>query len=229
MGAEIPGMQLSSGAASLLRVALENDPQCVIAKNATLTIGIDLAIRYFWQKPPKSASSLLENLGERGRAASFLELVSAFLCSVRAAVLEGSMCQGQSDEISYATDFDWHVLHAFSLTFADMAWPLRSGQDFDGPSATTTIDTLQRSSKSSFFMLLAQNYIGDILQDYFARAGVRRQYRNLPEDREANLRLVDAKSFVDQMISRLRESGGLLETSADFRQAVQATLRLIES
>ena len=189
---------LSRTAVALLQVARENDRSGALADNAALKAVIGFAEPLVRACRDSERSRLLELLNLESAPRNFLELVAAILRQIRDQLDKRT----RTDELSthFARDFDRHVLQGFAEALADLAWPDRKAEDFDGPPLDECCARLAQCDVKEFWLAATQHYLANILQDYFAAARVREYFRNLDPLAESNLRLKDARTLAMQVL-----------------------------
>lgn len=217
---ELP--QLSPGAAGLLHIARRNDRNGTLIRGATLRQALGLIDRLFWEEN-KSDDEIQRDLLQASPPSTFLEFTAIVLNRIRKLTEEAFRSGNEDPDVVYATDFDRHVLHAMALTFADLAWVERSGDEFDGPTSKVTMQRLRAAGREQFYETYVRNYIGNVLQDYFARAGIRRNQKGIPADREVKLRDEDARQFVAIMRARAEKLGKRLNSIANVIEFMKRT------
>jgi hypothetical protein len=221
-------LSISVGARGLLHIAKKNDIHGGLSKNALLFNAVRVCEDLFWRRDRRDSASIVRELGLETASPTFLVVVGAVLRRIReAAETQFVRCDTNGRWI-FVNDFDSFVLHAVAQTLADLGWPQRRAEEFDGPSCEQLRRQLDGVSFSTFCEVFLRNYFGNLLQDYFKRAEVRRAHPNLPPDREVQLRSSDAQEIVDQAVEHRRLTGRTLGSAQDVSETVEAIIRALD-
>jgi hypothetical protein len=183
---------LSDGAIELLRIARENDKHRAIARN----VGLLHALMFTDRLVQASRANWRHDLNILFKAdalpTTFVALVSLSLRTIQREVDELFARPNVKPSLPVVTDFNVHALQAQAQMLADFAWPDRTAEDFDGPPVETAVEQLKKVEVQEAWTVLVQHYVGNILQDVFAAADIRRAVPNLDDDTEELLRSEDA-------------------------------------
>ena len=188
--------ELSEGALYLLTVARENDRHRALERNTALQMvlafGKELMLSCN-RKGLEALSSLLPDSGPQ----NFLLITAAALHEIRKRIDDYIL---NSPLASPVRDFDRHALQGFAEALAELTWPERSARDFDGPAAELFVSRIVGHDLQNLWLATLQHYLANIFQDYFAALRIRENVRDLDEDTEVNLRLVDARLLAERAL-----------------------------
>lgn len=201
MSDEIDLPEISLGARSLLRIARTNDVHRAMARNAALLAALEFGQELMQACSESSLRPLFSLLQTKTPPKNFLAIAAATLRCIRA----------RTDKVTglpAVRDFDRHVLQGFAEAVADIAWPDRDAQDFDGPSPRTFITIFSRHDLETLWTGILQNYLANIFLDYFAALRVREEVTDLGPTVESDLRLIDARQMAEHAMRIANEMGG---------------------
>jgi hypothetical protein len=183
---------LSDGAIELLRIARENDKRRAIARNVGLLRALAFAHRLVKVSRGNWRDELTSLFKTGSLPPTFVALVSLSLRTIQGEVDELYARPGVKQNLPVVTDFNLHAMQAEAQMLADLAWSNRTAADFDGPPVEEAVRRLRSIEVSEAWRVLIQHYVGNILQDVFAAADIRRAVPNLAPDTEVLLRSDDA-------------------------------------
>ena len=112
------------------------------------------------------------------------------------------------------TGFDHSSFIALATTFSEVV----GMADGVGPSFQESVEAIATLSPRERQERFVVHYLGNVLQDYFDAAAIRRQHPRLPEDTESRLRAEDARAAGEIIFARLDDSSDSLQWS-DFQEA----------
>lgn len=185
---------LSNGALELLRIAAENDKYGAMMRNACLLTAISSTGQLL-----ASSSGGPREIARVLRVPSppecFVSFVALLLRNIQQTLDDRFGNTSEKSAFPLVTDFNSHVFEAEALTLADLVWPDRHAEDFDGPKIDIVAKRLVAANQIDVWRSFVQHYVGNILQDVFAAARIRETVRNLPPETEQQLRSDDAKKF----------------------------------
>lgn len=184
--------EISEGALALLRIAKENDSYDALAKNAALLTVLEFAQALLSVVQEQDDHALKRLLVLDELPSGFVQFVAACLRRVRDQQEKRFRDKGDRHGVLFVTDFDRHTLQAFAETMAELVWPERRADDFDGPRLNIVIQRLKDRAIGEVWFGIVRNYIGNLLQHYFSAARIREEVRNLPVTTESDLRRVEA-------------------------------------
>jgi hypothetical protein len=222
--------ELTPGAQYLLRIARENDTHRALAKNAALLSALEFGEELMGACSKKKQAALASLLGAEKLPPNFLVITAYALHRVRERV-DTRVRDGRSEpRIPVVSDFNRHVLQGFAEALADLAWPERDAQDFDGPPSNTVISRLARHDLNTLWEGTLQHYLANIFQDYFAALRIREDVTDLEPDAEAKLRSDDAfavAKYAIQLATDIVGSDaiGPAIIAFSFDRAIEETLR----
>lgn len=251
---ELP--QISDGARVLLRIARERDKHRAMAQNLALILslnfsedllqvcfahGTDLAsllgskfpLQNFLQISAASINAIREQIDctyglNRRKLAELPQLPRA---RFKLHTLQGILEKRPDGKVLVMSDFNRHVLQAFAETLADVTWPDREvqdgdDQDFEGPATDLFVSRMARHNLETIWLTMIQNYLGNILQDYFVGLRVRDRNRNLDPSTELSLRRDDALTLARQVMQSGTDPKSLREPESIVIACLNTTDRL---
>ncbi|HVU96884.1 MAG TPA: hypothetical protein VHE34_16760 [Puia sp.] len=180
----------------LLRVAVTKSNQYsnIVARNysviACLTMGEKLLEISQVDSRSQRTGDLMRVFGIRQAPASFLVLAAGCLRGVHDRISQ-MMRRANTTDIPITTDFDGHAISALGLCLSDIMWTEKQPGLPSGPSPDVGMDRYAKQTVASIRALFTQHYLGNILQYYFEKAGLRRdpQLRAaIPANEESILR-----------------------------------------
>lgn len=222
MANDVEPPEISPGALSLLRIARKNDVYRAMAKNAALLAALEFGKDLIETCEEEKLSSLFSFLQTETPPRSFLAIAAASLRCIR------DRMEQHPSVVPAVNDFNRHVLQGFAETLADLAWPDRNAQDFDGPTPKVFLARIALSDLETLWTSMLKNYLGNIYQDYFAALRVREEVTDLDQTVESNLRLVDASALAEYAMRLATSMGGLADPAMvafSLDQAIDETLR----
>jgi len=181
---------LSEGALYLLEIARTNDEHGALEKNVALHKVLEFGQDLIQRSKSTGVQGLNSLLGEQAQPRNFLMIAAQALAKVRNRMHE--YLDAAPLLASPVRDFDRHALQAFALALADLGWPRRNANDFDGPSPEGFVSRLQQYDVEDLWMLTLQHYLANIFQDNFAALSIRQTVPELDPATETDLRSVDA-------------------------------------
>lgn len=222
--------ELTPGAQYLLRIARENDIHRALAKNAALLAVLEFGEELMHACQEKKLAPLTSLLGAEKLPQNFLAITTAVLHRVRERMDMRVRDEEQEPRVPTVSDFNRHVLQGFAEALADLAWPERAAQDFDGPPLKSVISEIARQDLNTLRMRTLQHYLANIFQDYFAALRIREDVTDLESNAEVDLRSIDAlaiATYAMQITSDISD-GGIASPAIvafSFDQAIDETLR----
>ncbi len=205
MNPEIP-LNLSDGGVFLLVVARENDSYGALEKNVALLKVLEFGQNLIHACKRQGVQGLYVLLGTTSPARTFLMITAAALHEIRRRMHE--YVKGKHGTASAARDFDWHALQGFAEALADVAWPRRNANDFDGPAAEEFVSRLAQTELTTMWLRTVQHYLANILQDNFAALRMRERVPELDPATEIDLRLLDARLLAERTLNIYQEIRG---------------------
>ncbi len=196
----INDLGISDGALELLRIARENDTRRALSRNAALLTVLEFGQRLVHMCREGDLTSIHKLVGSDKSPDNFLSVVAAILRTIQIDLDRQYHEKGDRLRIPVASDFNHHVLQGFAQALADIAWPERNADDFDGPSIKTCIKHLASVDPRGVWTLTIQNYLGNILQYYFSESRIREQVQGLDLSTEVNLRSIDASRIAQRVM-----------------------------
>jgi len=118
-----------------------------------------------------------------------------------------------------ATMFDHHALLALAQIILSAAG-MRSARDRD---ASEAFQLIARKSPRSLQRLLIENYLGNILHDYFDAVEIRAEFPRLPVDTENNLRVKYGRAIAAAIFESLPPGDGPAPVH-DIQEALQTMI-----
>jgi len=199
---EIP-LNLSDGGIYLLVVARENDRHGALEKNVALLKVLEFGQELIHVCGQQGVEGLYVLLGTTSPARTFLMITAASLHEIRHRMHE--YVRGKHGTASAVRDFDWHALQGFAEALADVAWPRRNANDFDGPAAEEFVSRLAQTELNIMWLRTLQHYLANILQHTFADLRMRERVPELDPATEVDLRLVDARLLAERTLGIYQE------------------------
>jgi hypothetical protein len=176
--------KISDGALVLLRIAREDDRHRAIARNAALLAVLE-------------CSKEIVEACKSGTTDDLFALTKAVVPPWSFLTLTAGILQSIYNQIPIVSDFNGHVLAGFAQALADIAWPMRAATDFDGPSIEEFQLRIGQQDVETLWRGTLQNYLANILQDYFASLRIRESVPDLEPTAEVDLRILDAHALAD--------------------------------
>ena len=200
--------ELTPGAQYLLRIARENDTHRALAKNAALHAVLEFGEEFMRACREKKLAALTSLLGTEKTPPNFLAITAAVLHRVRERTDRRLRDREQEPGVTAVSDFNRHVLQGFSEALADLAWPERAAQDFDGPPAKTVFSEIAQHDLNTIWKRTLQHYLANIFQDYFAALRIREDVTDLEPSAEVDLRSIDALAVATYAIQLTADVAG---------------------
>lgn len=205
--------ELTDGGRYLLEVARQNDTHRAMARNAALLAVLRFGEELILACRNKESTAVTSLLSTGKLPPNFLAITATALRRVGErmhAHLQDEISEPRAPAVS---DYNRHVLQGFAEALADLAWPERAAQDFDGPPAKTFVARIARQDLNTLWMHTLQHYLANIFQDYFAALRIREDVTDLEPTAEAELRQYDALAVAEYAIRLALEFGGGEELS----------------
>lgn len=220
--------ELSALAVELLRIACENDENQAIANNAALITALKTGKQLLDACHNDRIVDKLGAIDIRSNPAHFLAFTSEILNHIRRESDKLIDSDDVSTKVPIVSDFDRYALQGFAETLADIIWPERSANDFEGPSLEKCLSILAEKDVAEFYRAFIKNYIANILLHYFAAACNRTDDNDLSEEiikgNESNLRNNDALVIATYIIQTASEADGTGTMDSKVLTSLQATL-----
>jgi hypothetical protein len=187
-----------------------------MANNAALIVVLRFSAELILACRTNSLPALSSFLETESPPRSFLAITSFSLRRIRERLESYPYEESQTAKAPNVSEFNRHVLQGFAQALADLAWPERSAQDFDGvsqeqdfngPPAETVLSRLSRHELSTLQSGILQHYLANIFQHVFVDLSVRDNVRGLDPSLEADLRLSDARGLVEYAMQLAEEMG----------------------
>lgn len=195
------GAQVSTGAQTLLRIAVRSNGQASVSASFTLLRALE-ALNHLHESA--KTGSVPEELRRPQIPGNLLQLAATLSHHIYEEQSKGAPALESPDQ-PHLTRFDSHVHQALAQTLADTIWPEREPNDPPvGPSLNVCLQHLSAESERTVIEKFVRNYVGNILQHFFAATEVRRQVRDLPEDTEVRLRSVDGGLVARRLMTLLQ-------------------------
>jgi len=214
---------VSRGAAQLLRIARENDKYGALAHHFALYVVVELAMQLarVSRQGQDAITALLE---APQRPAHFLEFVAMTLVFVRrrqdaAYDAPAGVARGAAS-MPVWSEFDLHASQALAQVLADVTWPERAAETFDGPPFMVCVERLAALADGTLLESILRNYVGNLLQTYFAEARVRSSVPGLPKETEVWLRSKDGATIARRAMAALGDRVGEPERVLDVLRQV---------
>ncbi|MFZ5497036.1 MAG: hypothetical protein ACOZE5_17090 [Verrucomicrobiota bacterium] len=185
------GAQFKPGTRALFRILRENDAHRAMFRNTGWWAALAGIIRV-----RRDPDILMRPTSSAGAApACFLEWVTVALMEFRAR--QAAESPPERLGARFVSDFDVHAFQAVASAFAEICWPDRRGLGLAGPTVATCTTRLGSVTEANAGWLVAQHYVGNLLQWCFSDAKIRQQVRTLPLETETELRTIEALRFVE--------------------------------
>lgn len=186
---------ISPGALRLLSVALEKDRDKRLTSNAALRAALEL-LAQLPQTCRSGSRRAHEQLGFPDEAPNLFRFCAMLLTRVET-TLERRDDDGRSRW--NRSEYDHPVLLALAQTIARVA----GMSNALGPDIRVVMRRLGEQSPESLQRALVENYLGNVLQDYFDACEVRYNVPDLHQDAEIQLRKSDARSMAEWVFDPL--------------------------
>ena len=228
-------LDLPETSIELLKTAIlkDNAYQSALARNYAVVACLAFSDRLLeicqTEPQPKRDQLLLEIVKIDALPANFLILTATCLRRIHDRINELIRKQNNTT-IPVVTDFDGYAIRALGLTFSDIMWPDKPGNDFTGPPVAECIGNFGKSNREFIWMKFTQHYIGNILQHYFEKSGVRRdtELRDLiPKDEEERIREADAYQIADFCSGQFKSKKLLHPTPFDYMDTLSDALQIV--
>jgi hypothetical protein len=209
--------KISEGALLLLRHARRSDRHNAIVTNEALRAALDFSEDLIRACHANTLSALSSLLKPASPLRSFLMITALSLQHIRERLDRIAHDESHPPKAPAVIDFNRHVFQGFAQALADLAWPERSAQDFNGLSTEQDFNGpspkvfLSRMSQHDLYTLrsrMLQHYLANILEDYLA--AVREEEKDLAPDIEANVRSSDARLLAEyamRLVERMGDKG----------------------
>ncbi len=157
-------------------------------------------------------NDLRARIGNR-QASTLFDMFVCFHEQIRQEAAEASKKEFDGDLRMTGFDHSAYLAHyqAFSI--------LLEIEDGVGPDYRGAVDAIAELDPREIQWEILANYFGNILQDYFEAASIRKKQPGLPADTEQNLREEDGTTAADIIFGLLPDGAGLVDWS-DLRPKV---------
>ncbi|MGH9931846.1 MAG: hypothetical protein ACREA9_21825 [Pyrinomonadaceae bacterium] len=187
--------QVSPLGQTLLEVAWSNDRHEKLVGNAALRLSLSTLQKLLSACKHNDTALLATLTGQSELPRSFLSFAAA-LANVIDLKLRSRGPNSQINRDS-PSDFDHAVFLALGQALADNAWPQAEERDLRAPAIKQVVARLADCELQDVQVSLLQNYLGNVLQDYFDRAQARVAVRDLPDEVELEIRRDDCRIIAE--------------------------------
>lgn len=184
---------------TLLEVAWSNDRHGKLVGNAALRLSLSTLKKLLSACKQDDTALMARLTGQSELPRSFLSFAAALANVIDLRLRsrgpnEQPHSQANRDSPS---DFDHSVFLALGQALADTAWPHAEERDLRSPAIKQVVARLADCELQDVQVSLLQNYLGNVLQDYFDRAQARAAVRDLPDETELEIRRDDCSIIAE--------------------------------
>jgi hypothetical protein len=163
---------------------------------------------------------------------NFLVLAAGCLRGVQE-VINKMIKQPKPTSFHLVTDYDGHAVSALGLCFSDSMWPGKAPGDALGPPLDECLTNYRAWTREQLWELFTKHYLGNILQYYFEKAGLRRDASlraAIPVEFEEELRETDAGKIAQHCIATLESGAAVGKSAFDYIDVLSGVLQdVVES
>jgi hypothetical protein len=194
---------VSGGAATLLAIAQENDRRGRIATNAALRLSLE-HLASIPKLSTSGATALAKGLGLTPVPATLFQFCAALANAIDEQILALEKARGPWSEV---TDFDRSVYLALAQTLSRVV----PGAMTERSPLEEVLPRLAAADPAALQRDLVENYVGNLLQEYFETCEVRFNVPDLPDDTEQRMRTEDARAIARAVGTSASAPGELQE------------------
>jgi hypothetical protein len=184
---------LADGTLTLLAIALKNDRDKQITRSVMLRLAYE-AVTHLPEICRAGERPVYKLLDTSVPPHTLFQFCALFLDAVER---QADSSSGSSKRWE-RSEYDHPALLALGQTVARTVGMKSS----IGPDLSTAFQRIADAEPGRLQRIFIENYLGNILQDYFDACEVRFNVRDLPEETEQDLRIVEARAMAEWVFNR---------------------------